>query len=176
MSLDTKLAYSRHYPAISWVDSYSEYSSYIGNWWSQNVGLGWTENRIQINEILAINDNLQNIVQLIGSENLPMEQQLIIFVAEIVKRSFLIQNAFDLIDRYCSPKKLLKMSEIILAFYEMGLDALKAGVPIFKIKELPQISLINRIRIDIDNTESEKIDDIRGAMREEYHQLVEPFW
>jgi V/A-type H+-transporting ATPase subunit A len=171
-SLDAKLAYSRHYPAISWIDSYSEYDSYIEQWWLKNVGEGWPRYRQRINALLALSDNLQNVVQLIGSENLPVDQQLAIFVATILKQSFLIQNAFDAIDRYCSPLKVLKMAEIMLEFYDRGLETLKSGVPIFKVKEISQIAQIKRIRIDIDDNSLDKIDQIKDAMKEEFQQLV----
>lgn len=174
-ALDAKLAYSRHYPAISWIDSYSNYDSYVFNWWNQNVGEGWSTFRQRINEILALNDDLQNIVQLIGSENLPVEQQLAIFVTEIIKRSFLIQNAYDEVDRYCSPQKLLKMAGIILHFYDIGLDAIKNGVPMFKIKEISGISKIHRIRIDVKNNEIEKIDALSAELKKEVQELIIKF-
>ncbi len=174
-ALDAKLAYSRHYPAISWIDSYSNYDTYIVDWWNQNVEEGWSNSRQRINQILALNDNLQNIVQLIGSENLPVEQQLAIFVADIIKRSFLIQNAYDEVDRFCSPRKLLKMTSIILRFYDMGIEAIKAGVPLFKIKEIKEIPQINRIRIDVKNSEMEKIDTLLSDLKKDYQDLIVKF-
>ncbi|MHA1733997.1 MAG: V-type ATP synthase subunit A [Promethearchaeota archaeon] len=169
-ALDARLAYSRHYPAISWTDSYSFYPDYIKDWW-ETIGEGWDDARIAFSTILSQGDELENIVQLIGMDALPYDQQLTLFTADIIKKTFLIQNAFHEVDRYCSPKKLLGMTRAILDFYRGSLKLLKTGIPFFKIKELEALTRISRIRIDVSNDEVEKIEDIRTMLKTEFNEV-----
>ncbi|TFG07588.1 MAG: V-type ATP synthase subunit A, partial [Promethearchaeota archaeon] len=98
-ALDANLAYSKHYPAINWLDSYSNYPEYVSDWWYErdidwlDVDIDWFECRNQFNDILSKENELKNITQLIGEENLPEDQQLTLFIAKLVKKGFLIQNA-----------------------------------------------------------------------------------
>ncbi|MCP4761680.1 MAG: V-type ATP synthase subunit A [archaeon] len=169
-ALDAKLAYSRHYPSISWVNSYSLYDEFLEKWW-QNIGTGWKESRNKTSEILSQSDELQNIVQLMGKENLPNDQQLILFVAELIKNSFLIQNAFDEVDRYCSPEKTLKLIKIILLLYENGQKMLRYKIPLFKITSLPIIEEINRAKSSVPNDKVLKLDEIEKELMNQFKEL-----
>ena len=104
-ALDAELAYEKHYPAIDWLESYSNYPDYIKGWWEKEVDLEWSEMELnwyqcrrKMNQILSRENELQNMMQLVGEENLPEDQQLDIFIADLIKEGFLIQNAFDDID------------------------------------------------------------------------------
>jgi len=117
-ALDTKLAYSRHYPAINWVQSYSGYVEQVKHWWIENVDRQWYEKRSLAYEVLLREDALREIVRLLGPEALPDSEKLILDVARIIKEGFLQQNAFDEIDAYCSPLKQVKLLDLLLTFYK----------------------------------------------------------
>ncbi|GAB4324990.1 MAG: ATP synthase subunit A [Promethearchaeota archaeon] len=173
-ALDAKLAYSRHYPAISWVDSYSFYPETVRSWWDK-VGEEWYKCRAEFSAILSKSDDLEKIVQLIGPDALPYEQQLILFTADVIKKSFLAQSAFHPVDRYCSPEKLFKTASMILHFHEQALKLVRLGIPLFQIKELEAVSRIMRIGIDVENDQVEKIDVIRRVFDEEVEDLKRMF-
>jgi V/A-type H+-transporting ATPase subunit A len=176
-ALDAKLAYSKHYPAINWLDSYSKYTDYVTDWWFERnfnwkeIDVDWMECRTKIDEILAKEANLENISQLIGEENLPEEQQLSLFLANLIKKGFLIQNAFDEIDRFTDPKKLLGMIKIILLFFKQASELLQSGVLLEDIKNLDVINTILRIGITIPNEDFDKIVEIKDTLIREMEDL-----
>jgi V/A-type H+-transporting ATPase subunit A len=176
-ALDAKLAYAKHYPALNWLDSYSNYPEYISDWWHERdikwteMNLDWIHCRNQVNEILSIENNLKNITQLIGEENLPEDQQLILFIAKLIKEGFLIQNAFDDIDNYISIKKLLGQIKIILLLYKEAKELLSKGVIIEEIKDLEILNDILRISKQIPNEDFNKIQEIKEKLIEEIKQL-----
>ncbi|MHA1369861.1 MAG: V-type ATP synthase subunit A, partial [Promethearchaeota archaeon] len=120
-ALDPKLAYSRQYPAINWIDSYSLYFEDVKNWWVQNVDDEWDTFHKEMLKILHQDYELQDLVQLLGADALPLQQQLTIFVADLIKKTFLLQNAFDEIDRYCTPEKQAKMLRLFILYYRKAL-------------------------------------------------------
>src|SRR5208337_1377890 len=107
--LDKTLASSRHYPAINWMRSYSQYVDDVREWWNENVADDYREVRIKTFEILQKEDQLQRIVRLIGPDALPDSERLYLEVARLIKLGFLQQGAFDEIDTYSSPEKQLKI-------------------------------------------------------------------
>jgi len=173
-ALDAKLAYSRHYPSISWTDSYSLYSEDLETWWN-SLGTGWAKSRTEIAEILAKSDELQNIVQLVGKENIPVDQQLTLFVADLVKNVFLIQNAYDPIDRYSSPEKSLKLINLILDYYIRSMDIVKRGIPLFEVENLPIVTNISRARLTIKNEDVRKFDDLKKDLESQCTSLIEHY-
>jgi len=173
-ALDARLAYSKHYPAINWLNSYSNYPENITEWWNardikwdEMINTDWFECRNQVNRILSIENELSNITQLIGEENLPEDQQLVLFIAKLIKNSFLIQNAFDDIDNYTDYGKLLNQIKIILLLYKESKQLIKKGFIIDDIKNLTIINNILRISHTIPN---EKFNDI---MKIKYELLKE---
>ena len=107
-ALDAKLAYSRHYPSINWMNSYSGYLSDVAKWWSKNISEDWLNLRGEAYGILQREDTLKEIVRLLGPEALPDEEKIILEVARMIKIGLLQQNSFDEVDTYCSPKKQFK--------------------------------------------------------------------
>ncbi|TFG21767.1 MAG: V-type ATP synthase subunit A [Promethearchaeota archaeon] len=176
-ALDANLAYSKHYPAINWLDSYSNYPEYISDWWFEQdinwpeINIDWEECREQINEILSKENDLKNVVQLIGEENLPEDQQLILFIARLIREGFLIQNAFDNIDNFTDVKKLLGQAKIILLLYKLGKDLLKNGFIVEDIKDLEVVNNILRISQSIENNEFYKIEKIKDNVLSEIESL-----
>ncbi|MCK4479143.1 MAG: V-type ATP synthase subunit A [Candidatus Lokiarchaeota archaeon] len=176
-ALDAGLAYSKHYPAINWLTSYSNYPDYISEWWYERditwteIDIDWFDCRKQVNDILSQDNELKYIIQLIGEENLPESQQLTLFIAKLIKNGFLIQNAFDDIDNYTGVKKLLGMIKIILLLYKEGKELLKQGFLLEDIKELKTIIEILRINHSIRNEDFNKIEEIKNNLINEIESM-----
>ncbi|HUX37351.1 MAG TPA: V-type ATP synthase subunit A [Rectinemataceae bacterium] len=160
--LDKDLAYARHYPAISWIDSYSEYVEELREWWDK-VDPNWSDLRARTMELLKREQRLEQIVRLIGPDALPDDQRLILVSAELIKNGFLQQNSFDDIDKYCTPQKQMLLLEAIMQFHDKAESAIKAGVPLAKISALPIREKLTRIKSEVPN---EKLEEIRAAVRE----------
>jgi len=176
-ALDPLLAYSKHYPAINWLSSYSNYPDYISEWWYERdidwteIDADWFDCRLQVNNILSQDDQLKYITQLIGEENLPEDQQLTLFIAKLIKDGFLIQNAFDNIDNYTDVKKLLGMIKIILLLYKEGKELLDKGFFTEDVKALKIINDILRINRTVANADFYKIEDLKKKLLNQIESL-----
>ncbi len=169
--LDRSLASARHYPAISWTESYSEYVDEVKSWWNGQSQDKWFDNRRRIMELLQKEVRLQQIVKLVGPDALPDSQNFILEVCSLFKTAFLQQNAFDEIDRYCSIDKQVKMLAIILRYYDLGSDAIAKGVPLVKIRRLQVVQDIARMRFNISNDNADEIDKIELKLERSMMQL-----
>ena len=174
-ALDRQLANARHYPAISWLDSYSEYVDEISDWWQEKSDGRWMELRRGIMDLLQQEGKLQQIVKLVGPDVLPDTKRIVLETCLIFQNAFLQQNSFDKIDMYCTPEKQVKMLEVILEFYELGLKNIKRGANIHQLKKLKVVSQINRIKFTISNDEIDKIDEIRDNLRHSMKQIEDMF-
>ena len=172
-ALDAELANERHYPAINWIQSYSGYTNELDPWWSANVDRDWNTVRETAVRILQSEDELKNIVKLVGPEALPEKQRLILETARIIKVAFLQQNALDAIDTYCSPVKQLKMLKIIIHFHEISGVTLEKGLPLFKITSLPVLQEILRMKNSVSNTETGLLDEIENRLQAQFSKLME---
>jgi V/A-type H+-transporting ATPase subunit A len=162
-ALDAELAGARHYPAINWMASYSGYVDNLADWWHKNVDDKWSTYRKEAMRILQAEDELKNIVKLVGSEALPDKQRLILETARILRIAFLQQNALDTIDTYCSPKKQHKMLKIIVDFHHLAENTITKGAPIFKITELPVMEDIMRMKNNIPNDQPEQLGEVEKS-------------
>ena len=169
--LDRSLASARHYPAISWLDSYSEYADELKKWWDEKSQGRWSKNRERIMELLQKETRLQQIVKLVGSDALPDSQNFILEVCSLFKNAFLQQNAFDEIDRYCSVEKQIAMMDIILQYYDEGSDAISKGVPMVKIRRLSVVQDIARMRFSVSNDNVSEIDRLSLRLQRSIMQL-----
>lgn len=158
--LDRALASARHYPAISWNDSYSEYLLDVRDWWNKKSDDIWSINRKEIMELLQKEGRLQQIVKLVGPDALPDSQNFILEVCNLFKNAFLQQNAFDKIDRYCTVEKQVKMLSIILTYWHRGSEAINKGVPLVKLRRLKVVQEIGRIKFSISNDDIDQIDKL----------------
>ncbi len=156
-ALDKVLADARHYPSISWVDSYTEYLNDIENWWN-NLDNQWLALRNDVMNILLEDHRLQQLVKLVGADALPPSQQFVLFVAETIKNAFLQQNSFDSVDKYCSPEKQVKLLRTILTLYTKGMELVQAGLPLSDITTLEAVTEIVRLKSEVSSKEVEKID------------------
>lgn len=170
-ALDAELADARHYPSINWMASYSGYIADLAGWWHSNVDEKWNGYREEAMRILQAEDELKNIVKLVGPEALPDKQRLILETARTLRIAFLQQNALDAIDTYCSPKKQFKMLKIIVDFHRLADSVVSKGVPIFKITELPVMEDIMRMKNSIPNDQLEKLNDVEKKMNDNIAML-----
>jgi len=170
-ALDPELADARHYPAINWVQSYSGYISELAGWWQDKVDKDWNSYREQAMRILQTEDELKNIVKLVGPEALPDKQRLILETARIIRTAFLQQNALDPVDTYCSPQKQFKMLKIILDFHSLAERVVNKGAPIFKITQLPITEEIMRMKTSVANDKANLLDDLETRMKQHFEML-----
>jgi len=161
-ALDRDLANARHYPAISWNDSYSEYADDLMAFWDR-IDPSWKSLRAMAMDILKKERRLAEIVRLIGPDALPDEQRLILMTAELLKSGFLQQSSFDEVDMFCSPARQTMILACILGFHEAAVGAIHAGVPLPKIAALPLRARIMRLKSTIPN---ERVEEGQGVLQE----------
>ena len=169
-ALDRELANARHYPAIGWIDSYSEYADEVRDWWEAKNPL-WYKLRMEALELLKSEQKLQQIVRLIGPDALPPSQRLVLKVAEMIKNGFLQQNAFDDVDKYCSLEKQILILELIMEYYNRAEVLVKKGALLARITSLPVCEELVRIKFDYKNDELEKIEAVRGNLNSQLSEL-----
>jgi V/A-type H+-transporting ATPase subunit A len=174
-ALDRQLANARHYPAISWLDSYSEYVDEIADWWQERSGGEWMDLRRRITDLLQQEGKLQQVVKLVGPDVLPDTQRIVLDTCEMFKNAFLQQNSYDKIDMYCTPEKQIKMLRVILDFYKLGLENIRRGANIHQLKTLEVHSEILRMKFSVSNDEIDKIDAIREKLQKSMQQVAEMY-
>ncbi len=170
-ALDRQLANARHYPSISWINSYSEYVDEIARWWESEVDTDWRKLRTEIMELLQQENKLQQVVKLVGADVLPDRQRLILETCTLFKNVFLQQNAFDKIDTFSVVEKQVKMLRIILTFYQCALNVIKKGATLVKIKELDIIHKIVRMKLSIPNDQLNKLDELHDYVEQTFSAL-----
>ena len=163
-ALDRDLANARHYPAISWIDSYSEYADEVMGWW-QTVNTGWAESRRKSMDLLKQEQRLAEIVRLIGPDSLPDEQKLILLTAQIIKDGFLQQNSFDEIDCYCVPEKQVRLLQIMMEFHDRAHKCIELGATLMKITETGLKETLSRMKSTVKNDDLGGFNEIESNMR-----------
>lgn len=158
-ALDKALAYSRHYPAINWMDSYSEYFNDLDPWFKKNLGEDFIEYRNRISALLQEESSLMEIVKLIGSDVLPDDQKLVIETARVIRVGFLQQNAFHADDTYVPLEKQKLMMKTILHLHAKAKDIVAQNIPLSKILNLGLFDKLTKMKYDIPNSKPEMFDD-----------------
>jgi V/A-type H+-transporting ATPase subunit A len=169
--LDAGLARQRHFPAINWLNSYSLYPQSLDQWFRDNIAQDFPEIRTQISGLLQVEAELQEIVQLVGSDALPVDQQLTLEVARMIREFFLQQNGFDPVDAYCDIKLQYEMAKAILAFQESAKNAMADGALLNDVVNVPARSNLMRGRFE--DGYIERIDAMVKEMTEEIANAVE---
>ena len=169
--LDRQLANARHYPAISWLESYSEYLIDVIPWWEQNAGPTWSDDRAAIMELLQREVRLQQVVKLVGPDALPDSQKFIIEVCSLFKNAFLQQNAFDNIDRYSTVEKQMKMLQVILVYYRRGAEAIKRGITLVRLKQMSVYQDIIKMKFNVPNDDLKLLDKLMVKLERAMDQL-----
>ena len=167
--LDKSLAYARHYPAIQWLNSYSEYIGEVTDWYAQNVSPDFMEKRNKMMAILQEESSLMEIVKLIGADVLPDSQKATLEVAKTIRVGFLQQNAFHADDTYVPLEKQNKMMDTILLFDKRIKECVEKGVVLSKVSESGIAEDIIRIKYTIGN------DNIDGPFHDLQRKINETF-
>ncbi len=170
-ALDTRLAYSRHYPSINWMQSYSGYLEDVSKWWTENISSEWYKLRAESYHILQREDTLKEIVRLLGPEALPDEEKLILEIARMIKIGILQQNSFDKVDTYNSPEKQLKLVKLMVKFYNEALKSLKEGVSLADIRTMPILPSLLKAKFEIPDEQISKLDELTKNMDHQFEQI-----
>ena len=171
--LDKNLAYARHFPAIQWLTSYSEYLTDLSGWYETNVDKNFVEYRNRLVMLLNQESSLMEIVKLIGSDVLPDDQKLVLEIARVIRLGFLQQNAFHKDDTCVPLKKQFKMMEIILYLYEKCRALISIGMPVSVLKEEKIFERVIAIRYDVPNDRPDMFDGYKKQIDDFYNSVME---
>ncbi len=173
-ALDRDLANARHYPAISWLTSYSEYLQEVAMWW-KNKDHDWKENRSVLMDILQEENSLQHIAKLVGPDALPDSQRLTLMVAEYIKNAFLQQNSFDKMDMFCSPEKQSWMMKLLVNFTKRARTIIKKGATLADISTMRCLPRILRMKSEIENGDLKAMAAMEQTVNSELDSLERRF-
>ena len=168
-ALDADLAERRHFPSINWNESYSLYREQLDPWFTENVDDGWPERRQWAVDTLDEEAELQEIVQLVGKDALPEDQQLTLEVARYLREAYLQQNAFHDVDTFCEPQKTYRMLGAIRTFNDEAFKALEAGIPVEEITAIDGAPRLNRMGTAEDYDEF--IDEVENQITSELQEM-----
>lgn len=158
-ALDKQLAYARHYFAINWTESYSEYVTDLTKWYNKNVDMRFLRSRQEIMSLLAEEAKLMEIVKLIGSDVLPEDQKLVIEICKVIRVGYLQQNAFHKDDTYVPLQKQMKMMDVILYLYKKCKDLVTQGKPMSQVVASGIFDKVTKMKYDVPNDHIELLDD-----------------
>ena len=171
LALDKNLAYARHYPAINWNDSYSEYTDDITQYFKDNVSYDYMDIRQRISSILSKENELMEIVKLMGSDVLPDDQKILIETARVIRVGFLQQNAFHKDDTYVDLDKQYRMMKIILLLFDKANEAVSRGVDVAVIKATGWFEKLIKMKYDIPNDKPQMFDEYSEQLSAEFDGL-----
>lgn len=171
-ALDKSLAYARHFPAIQWLNSYSEYLDDLTPWYLKNVGNNFVDCRNHIISILTKESELNEIVKLIGSDVLPDDQKLVLEIAKVIRLGFVQQNAYHPSDTYVPLNKQLKMMETILYLYGKAKQLIDMDMPMSVLKEEDIFEKVISIKYNVANDELDKFDDYKVLIDEFFNHVM----
>lgn len=177
-ALDKSLAYARHYPAINWTSSYTEYLDDLTPWYSKNISPDFMKCRQQISNLLLDESKLMEIVKLIGSDVLPDDQKLVLEVAKVIRVGILQQNAYHRDDTYVPLPKQLKMMQVVLYFYDKAREVVGKGVPISELTATGLFESLIKVKYDVPNDNLALFDNYYKDIDEKLgklNQLAEQF-
>jgi V/A-type H+-transporting ATPase subunit A len=170
-SLDAQLAYQRHFPAINWLNSYSLYTDTLGEYWDDKYDGEWNDMRVQAMSILEEEDQLKEIVRLVGIDALSREERMTMETAKSLREDFLHQNSFHEIDTYASMDKQVKMLRNILTFNRLGMQAMSRGALLREVINLPVREEIARMRYT-EETKLDALDATEERIKEDLGRLA----
>nr|AIF13149.1 A(1)A(0)-type ATP synthase, subunit A (ATPVA, ntpA) [uncultured marine group II/III euryarchaeote KM3_60_A11] len=170
-ALDSKLAQKRHFPAINWLTSYSLYNRVLGDWYSENASKKWGDNIATTMAVLQEEAELQEIVQLVGSDALPEDQQLTLEVARLLREFYLQQNAFHDVDTYCKINVQAEFLDVILYYKELAEAALASGISVPNLTSIPVLEELGRSKFEEDF--NDLLPKLRKRIQNEISELKE---
>jgi len=167
-ALSKPLADARHYPAVSWVESFSDYQGRVEQWWSDNASSNWKDLRRKALQLLNEADDLQRIVNLVGPEALSSSQRWVLQSVHLIKEGLLQQSALDPVDSYCSPQRQYQMLDIIIRFYRAGQELIGMGTPVEQLAQLPELAKLRRMKSVYGN---DQLDDMQAFAKSVFSRL-----
>ena len=170
-ALDRHLANARHYPAISWLNSYSEYLTDMVAWWERHVSTEWLANRTEIMDLLYREVRLQQVVKLVGPDALPDTQRFVLEICNLFKNAFLQQNAYDKVDMYSTVEKQEKMLRIIMTFWRRGSEAIRKGATLLKLRKMKVYQDIVKMKYSMANEDLAGLDKIEARLERSMDQM-----
>ena len=171
--LDKSLAYARHFPAIHWLTSYSEYVNDLAPWYRDNADKNFVDERNQLMATLNQESNLMEIVKLIGSDVLPDDQKLTLEIARVIRLGFLQQNAFHKDDTCVPIRKQFLMMDLILYLNTKAKALVTMGMPMSILKESNIFDRIISVKYDVPNDRLDMFDDYRKEVDRFYDEVLE---
>lgn len=169
--LDKGLANARHYPAISWLESYSEYVDDLKPYFEKQLGESFIKDRETILRLLQKEVRLQQVVKLVGPDALPDSQRFIIEICTLFKNAFLQQNAFDNIDKYSTLEKQRSLLAVLLQYYRRGTEAIQMGIPLSRIRKMPVVVEMAKMKLTVPNGEEEAFDRLSVNLEKGFAKL-----
>ncbi|MEA2032599.1 MAG: V-type ATP synthase subunit A [Euryarchaeota archaeon] len=170
-ALDSSLADRRHFPAISWLRSYSLYLGSLREWFAKSAAPNFTEQREEMMGLLQKEAELQEIVQLVGADALPPRERGTLEVARMIREDFLQQNAYHEIDSFCSLEKQYLMAKIVLQWYDSAMDAIEVGTRVEKLEGMRIKDAIARMKYEPNESFREKYEQIMKDMKDEFEAV-----
>lgn len=173
--LDRQLAYARHYPAINWLTSYSEYTGDLDKWYTDNVNPDFVDRRNKMAWLLQEENDLMEIVKLVGADVLPEEQKLVLEACRVLRTGFLQQNAFHPVDTYVPLEKQYYMMDTMLYLYDRSVEAVKMGIPVSVIKELGYFDKCISVKYSVSNDDFTPLTEMKKEFDESLKNLQKEY-
>lgn len=170
-ALDRNLAYSRHYPAIHWLNSYSEYLRDLEAWFEEEVSHDFLNARRTMLSLLQEESKLMEIVKLIGADILPEEQKLILEVTKLIRLGFLQQNAFHEVDTFVPMQKQYRMMKVIIQLYDKSKSLVSRGIPVSQLRTTGIFDELTKMKYTIDNEDFTPFDRFEIRIDSFYNEV-----
>ncbi len=170
-ALDSDLADRRHFPSVNWLRSYSLYLDRVKRWWEENAGKEWLKLRNEAMALLQKEEELQEIIRLVGPDALPPSDRVILEGARVIREDFLQQNAYHEVDTYCPYKKQYEMLRIMIKFYHLMKKAVESGIPFEKLQRMKCRETIARMATVSNEEWEKKFKKIEKDMEKEFEEL-----
>lgn len=174
-ALDKSLKDQRHFPSINWLTSYSLYLDDVEPWWNENVSELWRSTRDKAMELLQKENELKEIVQLIGPDALPERERLILLVSQMIREDFLQQNAFHDVDSFCSEKKQVLMLKCIIDFFDTGNSLIDKGVTVGEIRNMGVVPKIGRLKYVKEEEVEKYLKDLYDEKNADFEKLMKNY-
>ncbi len=170
-ALSKPLADARHYPSVSWQDSFSDYQHRAAEWWAEHVDKRWAQRRAQALALLAKADELERIVNLVGPEALSSSQRWALESTALIKEAILQQSALDPVDSYCSPEKQFQLLDMVMLLHDEGKALIKLGVPVEQLQQLKSIGQLKRLKSTYSSEQLEEMMTFRNQISDELNVI-----
>jgi V/A-type H+-transporting ATPase subunit A len=169
-TLSKELADARHYPAVSWMESFSGDIPVAGRWWAEHIDKRWQAERAEAMALLTEAEELSRIVNLVGPGALSGTQRWVLESVTLIKEGVLQQSALDPVDSFCTPEKQFALLDLMLQIYHQGSESLDRGVPVQELLNLSILTRAKRCKSDYENVQVEKLQHFVKEIKEEFDQ------